>query len=121
MQHSFRIGPASRGRGGILKVEGHWPKVAFLYMTKIKRFYVVYEPNENFENMESPQSLYTPAKRALSFQQKRAFIQELLFSFFKWGTLAQKIFFTFKKRGVGGRGPCQHQMTCIFCARCFAR
>jgi hypothetical protein len=27
---------------------------------------------------------------ALSFQQRRAFIQEILFSFFKWGTLAQK-------------------------------
>ena len=30
------------------------------------------------------------AKMALSFQQKRAFIQEILFSFFKWGTLTQK-------------------------------
>jgi hypothetical protein len=25
------------------------------------------------------------AKRAFSFQKKRAFIQEILFSFFKWG------------------------------------
>ena len=33
---------------------------------------------------------FTTAKRALSFQQKRAFIQEILFSFFKWDTLAQK-------------------------------
>jgi hypothetical protein len=37
-----------RGRGSISKVEGHWPKGALLYMTKIKRFYVVHEPNENF-------------------------------------------------------------------------
>jgi hypothetical protein len=35
-------------------------------------------------------AVFTTAKRALSFQQKRAFIQEILFSFFKWGTLAQK-------------------------------
>jgi hypothetical protein len=27
------------------------------------------------------------AKRALSFQQKRAFIQEIFFSFVEWGTL----------------------------------
>jgi hypothetical protein len=37
-----------RGRGSISKVEGHWPKGAFLYMTKIKRFYDVHEPNEIF-------------------------------------------------------------------------
>ena len=37
-----------RGRGSISKVEGHWPKGALLYMIKIKRFYVVHEPNENF-------------------------------------------------------------------------
>ena len=35
-----------RGRGSISKVEGHWPKGALSYMTKIKRFYVVHEPNE---------------------------------------------------------------------------
>jgi hypothetical protein len=34
------------GRGSISKVEGHWPKGALSYMTKIKRFYVVHEPNE---------------------------------------------------------------------------
>jgi hypothetical protein len=34
--------------------------------------------------------VFTTAKRALSFQQKMAFIQEILFPFFKWGTLAQK-------------------------------
>jgi hypothetical protein len=40
----------NRGGGSISKVEGaegHWPKGALLYMTKIKRFYVVHEPNEN--------------------------------------------------------------------------
>jgi hypothetical protein len=40
--------PLRRGRGSISKVEGHWPKGALLYMTKIKRFYVVHEPKENF-------------------------------------------------------------------------
>jgi hypothetical protein len=29
--------------------------------------------------------VFTTAKRAFSFQKKRAFIQEILFSFFKWG------------------------------------
>jgi hypothetical protein len=80
-------------------VEGHWPKGALLYMTKIKRFYVVHEPNENV--LKYGASIYNvgnglyrvfikSAKMALSFQQKKAFIQEILFSFFKWGTLAQK-------------------------------
>ena len=51
--------------------------------------------------------VFTTAKRALSFQQKRAFIQEILFSFCKWGTLAPQkgTFFTFKKSGGGGRCP----------------
>jgi hypothetical protein len=51
--------------------------------------------------------VFTIAKRALSFQQKRAFIEEILFSFFKWGTLAQKkgIFFTFQKSGGGAHAP----------------
>ena len=47
------------------------------------------------------------AKRALSFQQQRAIIQEILFSFFKCrGTLSQKkgTFFTFRKSG----GTCPH-------------
>jgi hypothetical protein len=35
---------------------------------------------------ESLQTI-TTAKTALSFQQKRAFIQEILFSLFKWGIL----------------------------------
>jgi hypothetical protein len=57
--------------------------------------------------------VFTTAKRALSFQQKRAFIQEILFSFFKWDTLAQKKghFFTFKKVG-GGHGPNAPQFQC---------
>ena len=60
--------------------------------------------------------VFTTAKRALSFQQKRAFIQEILFSFCKWGTLARQkgTFFTFKSGGGGAdaplpprfRGPC---------------
>ena len=53
--------------------------------------------------------VFTTAKRALSFQQKRAFIQEILFSFCKWGTLAPQkgTFFTFKKVGGGAdlQGP----------------
>ena len=52
--------------------------------------------------------VFTTAKRALSFQQcqKRAFIQEILFSFFKRGTLAQKKghFFPLLKKCVGGGG-----------------
>ena len=81
--------------------KGHfciWPKSNdFMSLTNRRK--------EIFENMESLwrrkwplQSLYYckkgtffPAKEALSFQQKRAFVQEILFSaFFKWGTLAQK-------------------------------
>ena len=41
--------------------------------------------------------VFTTAKRALSFQQRRAFIQEILFSFCKWGT--------FSKSGGGGKMP----------------
>ena len=54
--------------------------------------------------------VFTTAKRALSFQQKRAFIQEILYSSFKWGTLAQKegTFFTFKKLWGGGHMPSLH-------------
>ena len=50
--------------------------------------------------------VFTTAKRALSFQKKRAFIPEILFSFCKWGTLAPQkgIFFTC----VGGGGRCPH-------------
>jgi hypothetical protein len=47
--------------------------------------------------------VFTGAKRALSFQQKRAFIQEILYSFFKMGTLAQKkraIFSLLEKLGA---------------------
>jgi hypothetical protein len=50
--------------------------------------------------------VFTTAKRAFSFQEKRAFIQEILFSFFKWGTLAKKkrALLTFKK-GEGHLPP----------------
>jgi hypothetical protein len=49
-------------------------------------------------------AVFTTAKRALSFQQKRAFIQEILFSFFKWGTSTQKKSFL-KKWGGGAHAP----------------
>jgi hypothetical protein len=51
--------------------------------------------------------VFTIAKRELSFLQKRAFIEEILFSFFKWGTLAQKKghFFHFSKKWRGGTCP----------------
>ena len=50
--------------------------------------------------------VFTTAKRALSFQQKRAFIQEILFSFCKWGTLAPKrALFSLLKKVGGGRCP----------------
>ena len=47
--------------------------------------------------------VFTRAKRALSFQQKRAFIQEIV-SFFKWGTLARKKS-TFFPLPPGSAGP----------------
>ena len=49
--------------------------------------------------------VFTIAKRALSFQQQRAIIQEILFSFFKCkGTLSQKkgTFLLLEKVGWGG-------------------
>jgi hypothetical protein len=66
-----------RGRGSISKVEGHWPKGALLYMTKIKRFYDVHEPNENFwkygvsitSEMAFTESL-PPAKKVIFFPEK---------------------------------------------------
>jgi hypothetical protein len=50
--------------------------------------------------------VFTTAKRALSFQQKRVFIQEIPFSFFIWGTLAQKkaLFLLLKTARVWGGG-----------------
>ena len=60
---------------------GLWPKGALLYMTKIKRFHVVHEPNENFLKYGVSYNVgnglywvFTATKRALSFQQKRTFI-----------------------------------------------
>jgi hypothetical protein len=45
--------------------------------------------------------VFTTAKKALSFQRKISFIQDILFSFFKWDTLVQKkgTFFSLKRRG----------------------
>ena len=69
-----------RGRESISKVEGHWAKGTLLYMTKIKRFYVVHEPNETFLKYGVPMTL------------EMAFTESL-----QKGT-----FFTFKKVGGGG-------------------
>jgi hypothetical protein len=90
----------TRGRGSISKVEGHWPKGALLYMTKIKRFCIVHEPNENVwkygvsitSEMAFTESLLLQKGHFLSSKEILLipFIQEILFSFFKWGTLAQK-------------------------------
>jgi hypothetical protein len=57
--------------------------------------------------------VFTTAKRALSFQKKRAFIQEILFSFCKWGILASQkgTFFTFKKSG-GDMPPLPPRFRC---------
>ena len=73
--------------GGALTKRG-----TFVY-TRIKRFYEVNEPNENclkygvsiYNVGNGLYRVFTTAKRAFSFQKKRAFIQEILFSFFKWG------------------------------------
>jgi hypothetical protein len=76
-----------RGSGSISKVEVHWPKEALLYTTKIKQFYFVHEPNENFKKLNvynvgnDLYRVFTTAERALSFQKNRAFIQKILFSF----------------------------------------
>jgi hypothetical protein len=61
----------------------------------------------NTRNKSGISAFFTTAKRALSFQQKRAFIHEIPFSFFKWGTLARKkgTFFTFKKVWWGHMPP----------------
>jgi hypothetical protein len=58
----------------------------------------------NVRNGLNGNRVFATEKKALSFQQKRVFIQEILFSFCKWSTLAQKkgTFFTLKK--IGGRG-----------------
>ena len=62
-------------------------------------------------------AVFTTAKRALSFQQKRAFIQEILFSFFKWGTSTQKKSFLKK---WGGGGTCPHCPPPRFRGPCFS-
>jgi hypothetical protein len=65
-----------KGRGSISKVEGHRTKVALLYRTKIKRFYVVHEPNENFW------------KYGVSIMSEMAFTEFLLLQ--KWHFLSSK-------------------------------
>jgi hypothetical protein len=91
--------------------KGHfciWPKsndfMSFTSRTKIFENYGI--PVHNVGN--GFYRVFTTAKRALSFLQKRAFIQEILFSFCKWGTLAPQkgTFFTFFKKPLRFRGPC---------------
>jgi hypothetical protein len=58
-----------------------------------KRGTFVYDQSQTIlcrSQAERKKIFFTTAKRALSFEQKRAFIQEILFSFCKWGTLAPK-------------------------------
>ena len=57
--------------------------------------------------------VFTTAKRALSFQQKRVFIQEILFSFFKWSTLAQKIGHFFHLSGGEHMPPLPPPLRCV--------
>jgi hypothetical protein len=77
-----------------LRAERKFLKIWSLYTSEMALYYC--------------NALFTTAKRALSFQQNRAFIQEILFSFFKWGTLAQKKehFFSLLKKWEG---------TCPYC------
>jgi hypothetical protein len=71
--------------------------------------------------MAFTESLLLQKGHFLYFQQKTVFIQEILFSFLKWGTLAQKkgTLFTFKKSGGAHmhapiapwfRGPCHCEL-----------
>jgi hypothetical protein len=67
-------------------VEGHWPKGALLYMKKIQTILCRSRAERNFLKIWSLYDVgnglyrvFTAAKKALSFQQKRAFIQEILF------------------------------------------
>ena len=81
----------------------------FCILPKSNDFMSLTSRTKIFENMafynvgNGLYRVFTTAKRAHSFQLKRAIIQEILFSFFKWGTLAQRkikgTFFTLKKVG----------------------
>jgi hypothetical protein len=109
-----RVCFVDRGRGSISKVEGHWPKGALLYMTRIKRFYDVHEPNENFlkygvsitsekactESLLLRKGHFLSRKRGRLF--KKYFFRSLNGAFKprKKGT-----FFTFKKSVGGGHRP----------------
>ena len=81
-------------------------KGALLYMTKIKRFYAVHEPNENLWKYEVSITSKMAFTESLLLQKGYFLsIQELLFSFFKWGTLTKGHFFTFKNVGGGEHMP----------------
>jgi hypothetical protein len=95
---------------------GALAKRGLLYMTKIKRFYIVHEPNENFwkygvcitSEMAFTESLLLQKGHFLASKRGRSFKKYIFRSVFKWGTLAQKkdTFFTFKK--VEGHMPPLH-------------
>jgi hypothetical protein len=72
-------------------VKGHWPKVALLYMTKIKRFYVVHEPNESLLLQKGH---FLSSKRGRSF--KKYFFRSVNGALYP---RKKGIFFTFKKSG----------------------
>jgi hypothetical protein len=100
-------------RGSILKVEGHWPKGALLYMTKIERFYVVHEPNEIFwkygtsmtSEMAFTESLLLQKGHFLSSKRGRS-LQEYFFRSLNGALQPRKkgTFSLFEKVG-GGHTP----------------
>jgi hypothetical protein len=53
LAHALFTSGTCKGRGSISKVEGHRPKGALLYRTKIKRFMSFMSRTKIFENMES--------------------------------------------------------------------
>jgi hypothetical protein len=101
----------TRGRGSISKEEGHWPKGALLYMTRIKRFYDVHEPNGNFlkygvsitSEMAFTESLLLRKGHFLSIKRGRLF-KKYFFRSLNGAFKPRKkgTFFTFKKSGGGG-------------------
>jgi hypothetical protein len=103
--------PTLRGRGSISKVEGHWPKGALLYMTKMKRFHFVHEPNENFwkygisitSEMAFTESLLLQKGHFLSRKRGRSF-KKYFFRPLNGAFKPRKKgnFFTFKNSGWGG-------------------
>jgi hypothetical protein len=96
-----------------------------LYMTKIKRFYVAHEANKEFWKCGvfiTSELVFTN----YSLLEKRAFIQEYFFRFFKWATLAQKkgyFFHFYKNWGVHAsiappRGPCLGYQVMSYDSQC---